>query len=85
MMFAYSLYVWYEFARAECWSFAIASGVHMWSSPRTRVRVFAAGVEHRREQRVLAVKHHDAGAPLPSATSNRPMPPTFDAVPGKYW
>src|SRR2546426_7601111 len=36
MIAAYSLYAWGEFCRAECCSFAIASGVHMCSSPRTR-------------------------------------------------
>ena len=33
---AYSLYVEYEFALVECCNLAIASGVHMCSSPRTR-------------------------------------------------
>ena len=33
---AYSLYVENEFARDACCSFAIVSGVHMCSSPRTR-------------------------------------------------
>src|SRR6266705_991055 len=36
MIAAYSLYACGEFCRAECCSLAIASGVHMCSSPRTR-------------------------------------------------
>ena len=36
MIWAYSLYVFQLLARVLCCNLAIASGVHMWSSPRAR-------------------------------------------------
>ena len=72
-----------ELLRVECCSLAIASGVHMCSSPRTR-NAYSPPASS-----ALASTGSLPNAALctriaSSATSNTPMPSTLDAVPVKY-
>jgi hypothetical protein len=70
--------------RALCCSFAIASGVHMCSSPRAR-QAYSPPVSSMLSSSGSLPKAPRCVRIDSSATSNTPMPPTCEAVPGKYF
>src|SRR5688500_8670874 len=84
MSAAYSLYVAYLFSRVACCSLAIASGVQVWSSPRTRQAYSPPASSMLRSTGSTGSKASAWMRIASSATSNSPMPSTLDAVPVKY-
>jgi hypothetical protein len=83
MICAYSLYVFQLLARALCCSLAIASGVHMCSSPRVR-QAYSPPASSMVESTGSLPKAARCRRIASSAISNTPMPSTRLAVPVKY-
>ncbi|EWS65589.1 hypothetical protein Y695_01161 [Hydrogenophaga sp. T4] len=83
MIWAYSLYVFQLLARVLCCSLAMASGVHMCSSPRAR-QAYSPPVSSMVASTGLSLKAALCMRMASSAISNTPMPPTRLDVPEKY-
>ena len=81
---AYSLYVFQLLAREACCSLAIASGVHMCSSPRVR-QAYSPPASSMLASTGSSPKAALCMRIASSAISNTPMPSTRLAVPVKYF
>jgi hypothetical protein len=84
MIWAYSLYVFQLLARALCCSLAMASGVHMCSSPRVR-QAYSPPASSIVDSTGSSPKAARCRRIASSAISNTPMPSTRLAVPVKYF
>ncbi len=83
MICAYSLYVFQLLARVECCSLAIASGLHMCSSPRAR-QAYSPPASSMVSSTGSSPNAALCMRMASSAISNTPMPSTRLAVPVKY-